>query len=398
MLSSVLYKVIEFLTAMLCTAVLINGCTCPHQKETIVNIYGIDKNHPVFLKKIDTGFITTIDSLLKPHTDQVEFSLSIENQGVYIIQNKDKNIEFIVLPNDTINLILTNNNQAFENSDSLNVNLEQFTRLLRRIEKSSDSLAYLFVNAQPTDSFSFVRDRVAFSFDKLLRKANIAAKSYISLNPSSIGIFMALNSVVKQSPIFNYAIDYEWFYMTDSLLKQYHPGHPYGIWMTNRIKYYRNSLGDEILNNGLLDEGFRINEITLPGTNSSLMEVKPLKGGITLLYLWDNKVGNRISNRKIRLISEKYSDKNFKLYTIAFNADINRWLSVIELDKLWGMNMVDTTAENSIILKNLNNPPLPSYILIDQNYSVVAHFGNIAQLEEWLSQYFIKGETNNQLN
>ena len=209
---------------------------------------------------------------------------------------------------------------------------------------------------------------------------------------------MALNSVVKQSPIFNYAIDYEWFYMTDSLLKQYHPGHPYGIWMTNRIKYYRNSLGDEILNNGLLDEGFRINEITLPGTNSSLMEVKPLKGGITLLYLWDNKVGNRISNRKIRLISEKYSDKNFKLYTIAFNADINRWLSVIELDKLWGMNMVDTTAENSIILKNLNNPPLPSYILIDQNYSVVAHFGNIAQLEEWLSQYFIKGETNNQLN
>lgn len=266
------------------------------------------------------------------------------------------------------------------------------------MENKADSLAYLFINSQATDSFSIVREKVTDSFDILLQEANLTAKSYIRQNPSSIGIFRALNSVIKQSPVFNYAIDNEWFYLTDSLLQHYHAGHPYSIWLHNKLEYYRRSLGDINSQSRLLNEGFLINKITLLGINNKLMNVDPLPGGLTLLYLWDNNVESRVANRRIKLISEKYLDENFRIYTIAFYPDVKRWSTVIALDKLWGMNMIDTTGQSSKILSDLNNPPLPSYILIDHNYRVITHSKNILQFEEWLSRYFNKGETNNQLN
>ncbi len=397
MLFTALYKITKYLTAMLSTAVLLGACSMINQDKTIINIHGIDKDYPVFLMEIDTGAVIPIDSLMKPHDNQAVFSLDIDTQGIYVIQNKDTEIEFIVLPKDTINLSITDK-KTLEDSDSLNVSFIQFFNFIQTMENKADSLAYHFINSQATDSFSIVREKVTDSFDILLQEANLTAKSYLRQNPSSIGIFRALNSVIKQSPVFNYPIDYEWFYLTDSLLQQYHSGHPYSIWLHNKLEYYRRLFGDINSQSRLLNEDFLINKITLPGINNKLMNVDPLPGGLTLLYLWDNNVESRVANRRIKLISEKYVDENFRIYTIAFYPDVKRWSTVIALDKLWGMNMIDTTGQSSKILSDLNNPPLPSYILINQNYRVINHSKNILQFEEWLSRYFNKGETNNQLN
>lgn len=378
---------------MLCTAVLLTSCLGDHQRTAVVEISGVDKNYPVYLMKIDTGFLKAVDSVLKPTDDEIRFTFSLENVGIYIIQNKDTKAEFIAAPDDSIYLNLTNGNVIL-GSDSLNLNFGQLIKTIHTIERQADSLSSLFISAQPTDSFPLVREKVTNSFEILLHNANSAAKSYISQNPSSIGIFWAMNSAVKQSSVFNYAIDFDWFHTTDSLLKKYHPGHPYSIWFQNKVEYYRKTIGDITLTGQLLKEGFIMPEITLLGTNCKLLKISPIKNGITLLYLWNPSLKSRQANARVKFIREKYVDRNFRLYTLAFYPDYKSWSSVIVLDKLWGNNLIDTAGQKSVVLQKLNNPPLPSFILIDQNNKVKAHFGNPLQVEEWLIRYFKQDETN----
>lgn len=397
MISFLINKLLKVKTAMLCTAVLLTSCAGDRQHSAIVEVSGVDKNYPVYLMKMDTGFIRAIDSVMKPTDNAIRFKFSLGNTGIYIIQNKVTKAEFIAVPNDTINLNLINNNVT-GGTDSLNLKFGQYIKTINTIERQADSLASLFVSAQPTDSFPLVREKAAASFEMLLHNANSVAKSYISHNPSSIGIFRVMNSVVKQSPVFNYNIDYEWFYSTDSLLQKYHHGHPYSIWLHNKIEYFRKTFGDVTLTGRLLNEGFDMPKIALPGTNHKLLKIDPMRNGITLLYLWDPSIKSRKSNARVKLINEKYQDRNFRLYTIAFYSDYERWSSVIILDKLWGKNMIDTVVQKSVVMEQLNNPPLPSFILIDQNNKVVAHFGNELQLEEWLNRYFKRNETNKQVN
>lgn len=119
MLFTALYKVTKYLTAMLSTAVLLGACSLINQDKAIINIHGIDKDYPVFLMEIDTGAVIPIDSLMKPHDNQAVFTLDIDTPGIYVIQNKDTEIEFIVLPKDTINLSITDK-KTLGGSDTLN--------------------------------------------------------------------------------------------------------------------------------------------------------------------------------------------------------------------------------------------------------------------------------------
>lgn len=389
----VLYKLLKVTTAMLCTAVLLISCHGDHQRKAVVEISGVNKNYPVYLMKTDTGFLKAVDSVMKPTDDAIRFIFLLENTGIYIIQNKDSKAEFIAAPDDTTYLNLIDK-RGIVCSDSLNLNFGQFIKTIHAIERQADSLASLFISAQPTDSFPLVREKVTDSFEILIRNANLATKRYISQNPSSIGIFRAINSVVKQTPVFNYSIDYDWFHTTDSLLKKFHPDHPYTIWLQNKVKYYRKTIGNANLTKQFLIEGFVVPEIILPGTNHKLRKIDPIENGITLLYLWNPSLKSRQTNAKVKLILEKYDEKNFRLYTLAFYPDYENWSSVIVLDKLWGLNLIDTMGQKSVVIQKLNNPPLPSFILIDQNNKVMAHFGNALQLEEWLTRYFKQDETN----
>lgn len=394
---SKLYSLLRVKTAMLCTAVLLTACSGDHLHKAVIEISGVDSNYPVYLMKIDTGFIRAVDSVMKPADNEIRFTFSLEKTGIYIIKNKDLQVEFIVSPVDKLYLDLLHNN-VVGGADSLNLKFGQFIQTIHVIERQADSLASLFIISQSTDSFPLVREKVTNSFELLLRNANSASKSYISHNQSSIGIYRAINSLLKKSPVFTYDIDSEWFHLADSLLMKYHPGHPYSIWLQKRVGYYQKTLGDARVNEHLLKEGFVIPDITLPGTNRKRLKLNPIKNGITLLYLWSPSAKSRLSNAKVKLLAEKYEGKGFRLFTLAFYPDYEGWSSVIFRDKLWGYNMIDTVGQKSVIMKELHMPPLPSFILIDKNNKVMAHFRNTMQLEDWLNQYFKEDETNNPLN
>lgn len=394
---AILNTLLKYASAMLCTAVLLTSCADDNQSTAEVRISRIDRNYPVYLVRMDTGLFRAIDSVMKPDEDVVSFSFSLEQSGVYFIQNKDIEAEFIAVPNEKANLNLASE-YIIEDSGSLNLKYSKFIKTIHSLERQADSLSYRFMTAQSTDSFPKVRQSVANSFEVLLMNAKSEAISYISNNPSSIGVFRAINYVIRQTPIFNYAIDLEWFHMTDSLLGIYHPGHPYTIWLHNKVMYNQLKFGDITLNNKYLSKGFILPEITLPGLNNKQIKVAPILNGITLLYLWDHTTQSRQTNTRVKLINEKYKDRKFKLYTIAFYDNYKQWSTVIVIDKLWGNNMIDTVGHKSEIMKMLNYPPFPSFILIDRNSMVMAHFGNTIQLEEWLNRYFKQNETNKLLN
>ncbi|HLN52896.1 MAG TPA: thioredoxin-like domain-containing protein [Lentimicrobium sp.] len=333
---------------------------------------------------IDTNQIRPIDSI-KPDNENAEFRIELNNPMLFILKDKGQKIEFIAHPSDSI-VINFAQNKVIKSTNPENSNYQDFLSTLEKANQIADSLSYIFIQGQSGDSFPMIRDQVNNSFEKLRQDCKEKAMNYINANQGSVGIFRAINYFLKQTPLFDYSIDYKWFHKTDSLLNIYHPGHPYTTSFHDKIAilppFEDNPKG--------IKPGQVLPEIRLQGLNKKITRIEPGKEKLTLVYLWDPTPESRHANTALKQVFEEYKDKGLKLYAIAFDENFERWSSVIVVDKMWWNNMLDTSGNNSRLLDDLNNPSLPYFIIIDHNRKVLSTHLNATQTREWLREYLNK--------
>ncbi len=382
-------RISPFKTAIAILTVLFflnSACTRTNTDQVTVITENFTGNTAISLMMIDTNKIVQLNSL-KPDVKKKRLETELTRPMLFFIKNQDRRIEFIAQPSATYRIDVGYNRIIDDPDDSENKSYNALIQKLNRAERMADSLAYVLLNAQPTDSFAEVRENTTRSFEALVDNFKLESIAYIDENPGSIGVFRAINSFIKQTPVFNYTIDHEWFHKVDSLLNHYHPEHPYSISFHNRvIMLARNSGYNERGSRGVR-AGDTLPDIKLVGLNKKSVSLDPASEGVTLLYLWDHTMVSRKTNLQVKQIAEDNKDNQLKLFAIAFDENFKRWANVITIDKMWYNNMIDTAGYNSPLLKRLNNPSLPCFVVIDKNRKVLTTGSSATGINEWIKKY-----------
>lgn len=364
-----------------------SSCSINNSKsKVVIFVENLKSNSPVNLLLLDTGQVKTIDSII-PGDKRSEFIEYLEYPMLFFIQNQDKRIEFIAHPSDSITVDF-NKKIIAKTTNKENTEFNEFIQTLESVNAKADSLSHVFIRGQSTDSFANIREQVNRSFELFVYKFKLQAISYINANPTSIGIFRAINCYIKQTPVFNYTVDYDWFHKVDSLLTKSYPTHPYTISFHNQVRELSKNFGYKENKVRGIQPGDTLPVIQLTSLNKKQMRMIPDSRSVTLIYLWDKSPKSRQANLAVKQLHEEFKQKGLKIFAIAFDENIKRWSSVIVLDKMWWNNMIDTTGYNSTLLNQLKNPVLPYYILIDRNGIVLSAQFNSFETKDWLRNYY----------
>jgi hypothetical protein len=362
--------------------------SCNEDKnKAVILVRSAGLEYPVKLFKVDTTGSWNIDSIVKPSDKDIRFIVSIAEPTAFNLTSNESQTTFILEAGDTVIVDLSIPG-GIQNENPRYADFREFVKARHSLDRKADTLATLFINAQVTDSFAIVRERVAGEFTNLLSEARSLSTSFILNNPESIGVFVAFNSTFKKYQVFDYSVNPEIFRFADSVMQQYHPAHRYSIRMHNLTAQLERKYGKPKKDNIGIKQGDSLAPIEYPGLKNQSITLNTPEGEIGLIYLWDESSVSRKTTLKVKMVNEKYKGKGIATYAIFFGTSRRNWTSLIELDKMWWNNMIDTAASGSQFLKTYNIRRLPYFIVIDDNRTVLAHFVTAEALEEWLSLHF----------
>jgi hypothetical protein len=407
--TKILFKTAIFTLAILQLFTI--ACSNDPNKTTKLKVNGVEPSEQITLKVYDTTGAAKAEVNRKVKDDYQEFSFKASHPKIYIIEARNETFELIIQPGEKaeININVTNNEtvgtrNALSPKYSLSIqqielkaenqNHQEYLNRLHPLEKQLDSLAYLFITSQSTDSFAIVREKVNEQIIALVDVAKEISVDYIQKHGSSIGIYIALNRVIREMPVFSYMDDWRSVLMTDSILRKHHPHHPYSIRLGNHVKM----MDDYLAEITRIKPGTIIPQISLPSLDGKTKSVIPHPNGITLIHLWEDSPYNRNKNKEVKLLHEKYGSEKIKFYSICFDNNIQRWSAAVTIDKMWWNNLVDSKVEGSHLLAQLNNPRLPSFIVVDNNMKVLGYFRSTLLLDKWTEQYFSGSTSKKTLN
>lgn len=372
---------------IICFAILYTSCIKTDENSALIIISQSDAGSMVRLKLLDTIGPRTVDSLTTSKDGTIRFHLKIKEPAIYLVEDETGICEVIVSAGDTIRLT-HNKNKALVSDEKSKAVYTQFFNELEQIEQKADSLSEVFILGQYTDTFALVRNRVTREFDNLRLSARNTCLEFMVINATSLGLFRAITYSVRQTPVFTYNSDKQWFYYADSCLTVSHPNHRYTLWLKNRIEAINKLPGVQRGALKLSVDTTLLTNISLPGTGGKHVHINVKAHDLTLLHLWDNQLRSKQANPKLKWLYETHKDKGLGLYSVSFNENVKGWKAAIELNKMWWNHLIDTLGHKSEILKQLGNPELPLFIIFDKDSKIQGSFVSTIELEAWLKNYY----------
>lgn len=373
-----------FLMAVL--FVFTSSCLNYHSKETILLVKNADDISGMQISVVDTSGISVINPEIRTKDNEAKIRLEVKEPVILILAKDTFKSELVIYPGQETCIDFKDSRECAASTGE-NENFIKYNKLFEVNVRKADSLSTLFMQAQSSDTFAIVRQKVSIAFDELLSQAKNEAINYIENNPKSISIFGVLNSTLKQTPLFSFKYDHRLYRFVDSAMQLHYPTHSYSIWLHKKISDYERMTINR-LQEVLIPIGTVIPDLKLQALNNKILPLIASKKGITLLHLWTNDQAARGNNEQVKVIYEKYKSAGLNITSVSFDENRKRWASEIELDKMWWNNLIDTMATRSEVLTKLNYPPLPSFIVVDGSRKVLAHFTSTYQLNDWLRDYF----------
>jgi len=115
-----------------------------------------------------------------------------------------------------------------------------------------------------------------------------------------------------------------------------------------------------------------IPEITLPDIKGNNISLTSLKGKYVLLNFWASWMDNAQDYiLDLNEIYNKYKNKNFEIYSVAFENKIENWKKFLFYNEVNWINVIDTTYPYSTIPAIYNVQSLPTNFLIDKNFETI---------------------------
>ncbi|MBK6397953.1 MAG: AhpC/TSA family protein [Bacteroidetes bacterium] len=331
------------------------GCSNSNKNGTISGKLNNFNGEYVFLQQItETG-------------DQNLDSSKVDKRGNFTLKNPAGETDYYILRTDSVNiifLVLKAGESVTVDADAKNLEASykvkgskdsDLLRILRSYDKTlSDSLNTLYVeirNQNPVvaDSIgSYLQEYYAMTMEEF-------AKNFIRQNLNSIVSLSATKFVNQQSEL--------------GLLQELQ-AKLISIYPKNKYVADFTTLIGEL---NVLPAGSMAPEITLNNFEGKPVSLSSLKGKVVLIDFWASWCAPcRIENPDIVAAYEKLKGKDFEIYGISLDNNIEAWNEAVIRDKIKWIQVSDLLRWESPVVKQYQVQAIPFNILIDREGKIIA--------------------------
>ena len=114
-------------------------------------------------------------------------------------------------------------------------------------------------------------------------------------------------------------------------------------------------------------------DIQLPDINGKYRSLTDLKGKVILLSFWTvSDVKQKMYNKELVDIYQKYNAKGFEIYQVAVDEDKTEWGRTVLTQKLPWISLCDGLGVQSPAVVTYNITKVPTTFLIDKSGNIVA--------------------------
>ena len=183
----------------------------------------------------------------------------------------------------------------------------------------------------------------------------------------------------RQSSVFDYKKDFEYFAQVDSALCIRYPGSEAVKDLNKKVTQIREMMKVEI--------GSPAPPIVLPDINGKPVALAELKGKLVLLGFWASwSEASVAENKSLLNLYNKYHPKGFEVYLVSLDRSRESWLQTIQNEKAGWINVSDLAYWDSPAVKLYRVESLPANYLIDGNGIIIARNIMGRELEQKLTE------------
>ncbi len=371
---------------LLILTIFVTGCSTQKDNFEVKGTAKDLKEAKIYLQKLTSSRRIQVDST---KTDAVgRFSLKgyTDETGFFILFTEfSGNIHLIIHPDDCINIITNASNfdseyvvEGSKDSKLVKILVDKQRETLEKITRLSTD----YENIKGEPGFFVKKARIDSLYNLIFEDHKNFSIEIIKNNPGSMVCIMALYQYLgRNTPVFDYKEDFEYFNLADSNLTALYPASEAVKSLNQKVVETRESMKFDI--------GAIPPDIILPTPEDSLISLYSLKGNYVLLNFWASwHPPCRAENPELMRIYNKFRQKNFKLYQVSLDRTKESWLKGIEEDKLAGINVSDLKFWNSEAAVKYHIREIPASFLLDTAGRIIAKNLAVTELEKNLNDIF----------
>lgn len=342
------------ISTLLLSLLLLISCS---KKEKTNMIYGQVNNLPktwIYLQKITIDGDVTIDSVLT------------SGDGSFEMKNPAKSPDFFILrtdPNSVAILVLRENESVEITGDAINFEYSyqvkgskdsELLKQFRKFEKNlSDSLNISFekqrsMNPEKQDSIGFILQQ---HYSKTMESFS---KNFIQNNLQSL-VSLSATKYLEQ-----YSYADLLMALRDTLIK------------TLRGNRYVDEFDLVVNQLNVLPPGSVAPEITLKTPEGKQLSLSAFKGKIVLINFWASWCAPcRRENPSLVELYEKYKGKDFEIFGVSLDENIDSWKNAILKDKIKWPQVSELKRWESDVVKLYQFSSIPYSILINREGKII---------------------------
>lgn len=325
--------------------------------------------------------------ILKLNTQRVVDTIATDSEGAFIykVKKMSSQPEFYYLyykERKIASLILAAGERVYLTTDTLgktsSVEGSTESMLLNNLEKSLEQQYQEFDSLLLKRSEAVNRgdvvlsDSLNYTLGSLFVKSKQAAIKHLYSNPHSLtNIFLLYHKMPGELPLFGDMRDMLLFKRVYDSLSVTYPESVYLNPLLDEITLRERS---DAISSKLLDAsevGFP--NIKLPDLKSKTRSLSDLSGKTILLIFWSvTDVNQKLFNRELLTLYDKYSNNGLEIYQVCVDADKTAWAKVVTEQSLPWINVCDGLGSSSPAVSTYNISEVPSIFLIDKSGTIVA--------------------------
>jgi len=374
---------------------LINIFSCSNSKKA--NEYNFVIDGKLYNSKLGTIYLEELTIKDRVMLD----SAKIDKNGEFFFKYKPKQLGFYILKiseNNFVTLLIDKGETVIITADARqlastyeikgSVGSEKIQRInlkLRSNYNKVDSLGKEFEKSRYLDNFIEIKAHLDTLYYRIVFDQKQFVKSFIDSNLTSLASIIALYQTFGQEPIMSEKEDFNYFEkLSDNLIKKY-PDNPHSQDLYKKVEEIRKLIDEKKKAEVRLKIGNPAPEIALNNADGQIVALSSLKGKYVLVKFWASWCAPcRQENPRIKKVYQKFRNKGFEIYAVAFDRDKQAWTNAIKTDNIDWINVSDLLYWQSPVAKLYEVESIPFNYLLDKEGKILKKDINVEELESFL--------------
>lgn len=302
--------------------------------------------------------------------------------GFYMIQHESKPLA-ILIPDKAGNLVLEEKLlygkpvylvSGSEDSKVYSSYIYQEALFRHKI----DSLGDLLRAAQTEAGFPEIKKNLDQAYFRISEQQSLKTLEFIRLNSGSIAALLIMN---KTGKMFTFDSVEQELALKEQLIKSLeskYPLNPHFLKFKSKFDQQKKILSaySAIPSN-----------ISLPDQAGTIRSLRQYFGEYTLLYYWISwNQACRQMNRELSGLYDELHEKGFEIFAISLDQNKDPWKDALKIDRMKGIQLIDTTGFKSENMAKYQVTDLPAAILLDRKGQVLLKTRSADELRLFLNK------------